>query len=274
MISSSSDETIKIWDLETGECLETLKEHTRSVTCILLDEKTNKFISGSADNTIKIWNLNNYQCLETLKNHAPVQCLLFLSNDLLACGLRDGTINIWNLQEIKIVRSNFGRRKETILCLTNDYLGRLISGSSDKTINIWNSNSNSIELLKVLNGHENHVLCLKTINDGHFLLSGSLDETIRKWNIDSGECLEKFHFNCSINCIETFNNGELLIIGTGSIISNDIIIYNINKKYEIKRYSAHSKYLTSLKLLSNGNLLTSCANGEIKLWNLLVPNSN
>ena len=46
IISASNDETIKIWDLETGECLKTLNDHTNGVTSILI-LKDNKFISGS-----------------------------------------------------------------------------------------------------------------------------------------------------------------------------------------------------------------------------------
>ena len=67
IFSASDDETIKIWNLETGECLKTLNDHTESVKSILIIPN-NKFISGSADATIKIWDLNSFECLNKLKS--------------------------------------------------------------------------------------------------------------------------------------------------------------------------------------------------------------
>ncbi|MBS0607655.1 MAG: hypothetical protein JSR57_11955, partial [Verrucomicrobia bacterium] len=45
--------TIKIWDLASGQELQTLTGHQRSVYC--LEVKDGMLISGSADHTIKIW---------------------------------------------------------------------------------------------------------------------------------------------------------------------------------------------------------------------------
>lgn len=52
LISGSYDNTLKIWDLKTGECTNTLRGHTDSVLCLQFD--TEKIISGSADRTIRV----------------------------------------------------------------------------------------------------------------------------------------------------------------------------------------------------------------------------
>ena len=33
VVSGSNDETLKVWDVETGECLVTLKGHSETVRC-------------------------------------------------------------------------------------------------------------------------------------------------------------------------------------------------------------------------------------------------
>ena len=63
LISCSNDKTIKIWDLNSYQCLQTLEGHTGCVKNILVYQ--NKLISCSYDKTIKIWDLNCYQCLKT-----------------------------------------------------------------------------------------------------------------------------------------------------------------------------------------------------------------
>jgi WD40 repeat protein len=56
IISGSRDKTIRVWDMDTGECLRTLQGHTSSVygLCTLCTVG-NKIISASEDKTIRIW---------------------------------------------------------------------------------------------------------------------------------------------------------------------------------------------------------------------------
>ena len=102
LISASTDKTIKIWDLDTGDCLKTLIDHKKWVTSILI-LPNNKFISGSCDKTLKIWDLNSYECLNTLTNKSDIYALCLISDNQIACGCRNGSINIWNLDNSKKV---------------------------------------------------------------------------------------------------------------------------------------------------------------------------
>ena len=57
----------------------------------------------------------------------------------------------------------------------------IFSGSDDKTIRIWSLLNN--ELIKILEGHNDSILCLTISSDDNFLFSGSKDKTIRIWNL-------------------------------------------------------------------------------------------
>jgi WD40 repeat protein len=57
IISSSGDETIKIWDANIGQCLKTLEGHLDYVYSVTFDPDGTKIISCSYDNTIKIWGI-------------------------------------------------------------------------------------------------------------------------------------------------------------------------------------------------------------------------
>ena len=54
LASGSTDKTIKIWDVATGQCERTLEGHAGSVYALAACAG-GKLASGSDDNTIKIW---------------------------------------------------------------------------------------------------------------------------------------------------------------------------------------------------------------------------
>ena len=60
----------------------------------------------------------------------------------------------------------------------------LASGSSDKTIRLWNAQSG--EHQQTLTGHSNNVINIVWSPDGRVLASGSSDHTIRLWSAQTG----------------------------------------------------------------------------------------
>ena len=51
MVSGSSDNSIRIWDIEHGTCLRTLEGHEELVRCIRFDNK--RIVSGAYDGKYK-----------------------------------------------------------------------------------------------------------------------------------------------------------------------------------------------------------------------------
>ena len=61
--------------------------------------------------------------------------------------------------------------------------GKLASGSDDKTIKIWNTETGNCE--RTLRGHSDSVRSLAFLGEGR-LASGSDDNTIKIWTIETG----------------------------------------------------------------------------------------
>jgi WD40 repeat protein len=57
IISGSGDETLKLWDVQTGECLKTFKGHSGCVFSVSFSNDNNFIISGSQDKTLKLWDV-------------------------------------------------------------------------------------------------------------------------------------------------------------------------------------------------------------------------
>ena len=80
LASSSEDASIKIWDYETGEVEQTLREHTGMVNYIAFNPSGDHLASCARDMTIKLWKRNKeqeYRCQRTLQGHEHVEVEAF-----------------------------------------------------------------------------------------------------------------------------------------------------------------------------------------------------
>jgi WD40 repeat protein len=56
-VSASYDNTLKVWDVATGECVATLEGHSGSVKSVAISPDGRRVVSGSGDGTLKLWGL-------------------------------------------------------------------------------------------------------------------------------------------------------------------------------------------------------------------------
>jgi len=83
LASGSWDNTIKLWDTKTGECIRTLNGHGKGVESVSYDGM-GLLASGSDDTTIKLWNVKTGECIRTLNGHGGwVYCVSFDGEGLL-----------------------------------------------------------------------------------------------------------------------------------------------------------------------------------------------
>jgi WD40 repeat protein len=55
LASGSSDKSIKVWDVTTGQCVATLTGHTGAVSGVCWSPDGATLAGGSRDNSIKLW---------------------------------------------------------------------------------------------------------------------------------------------------------------------------------------------------------------------------
>ena len=69
VLSGSSDNTLKLWDAASGECLRTFSGHGNSVLSCAFSLEGDRVLSGSSDNTLKLWDAASGECLRTFSGH-------------------------------------------------------------------------------------------------------------------------------------------------------------------------------------------------------------
>ncbi|MFL9458636.1 MULTISPECIES: WD40 repeat domain-containing protein [Nostocales] len=77
MASGSHDQTIRVWDVQTGECLKVLQGHIGAIWTVACAPSTDSanspnggiLASGGDDQTVRLWDLQTGHCLHILDEH-------------------------------------------------------------------------------------------------------------------------------------------------------------------------------------------------------------
>lgn len=188
IVSGSSDETIKVWNIRTNAqwSVQTLVGHSGTVRCLHLEG--NRLVSGSSDKTIKVWDLSTQDswssiaCKVTMIGHRDTVRCLQVDDDKVISGSYDMTLKVWDLRTGQCRKTLVGHQAAVLCIHFNDT--KIVSGSGDKTIKLWNYEG---QCMRTLAGHQDAVTCLQF--DSTRIVSGSLDCNLKFWDIHTGDCI-------------------------------------------------------------------------------------
>jgi WD40 repeat protein len=68
LVSGSTDQTVKVWDVNSGQLVCTLHGHTNQVRSVAFGPDR-ILVSSSEDGSIKQWDITTTQCIQTLNGH-------------------------------------------------------------------------------------------------------------------------------------------------------------------------------------------------------------
>ena len=129
--TGSTDHTAKIWDVQTGDCLHTLR---RTGNVRLIDICSNRVITQSMSGKVKIWNLKTGEEVITLPG---IHHSISTSASNLITGSDDNNVQIWDLDRgglNYILHLNANKSFEKSLA---PYRRHVVLESLDGTSTLW-----------------------------------------------------------------------------------------------------------------------------------------
>jgi len=138
----------------------------------------------------------------------------------------------------------------------------LASGSSDKTIKIWETATGTE--LRTLTGHSMTVWSVAYSPDGRYLASGSLDKTIKIWEVATGKVRTLTGHYMTFWSVAYSPDGRYLASGSSD---KTIKIWETATGKELRTLAGHSKGVWSVVYSPDGRYLASGSSDKtIKIW--------
>ncbi|MDJ0510962.1 MAG: WD40 repeat domain-containing protein [Crocosphaera sp.] len=181
---SGDDRTIRIWDLDSGELIQTIGANIGPTTSVQYTPDGTMFITGAigSDRTFKFWDAKTFELLNTSPQQPGFIHDLKISNDgtQLVAAVRN-FVKSWDLSTLQEIRSIKGPRLDINMIAISPDNRTVATANKEGTIMLFDLVTG--RQINTLQGHQGWVLCLEFSPDGKYLYSGAEDKIIKVWQL-------------------------------------------------------------------------------------------
>jgi len=199
IFTASADNSGAVWDIEAGERLKRLREHTAVVNSICGNRRGTQLIAtGSDDCNALLYDLRSRKPIQRLSHEYQITSVCFSDDttQLFTAGI-DPDIHCWDLRKEGILYSLSGHN-ETVTGLRISKDGSfLLSNSMDLTLRSWDIRPyvKGSRALATFTGHQHdfqqNLLRCAWSHDGSKVSAGSSDTYVYIWDVKSARILYK-----------------------------------------------------------------------------------
>lgn len=277
IFTSSDDNTVKMWDANTGVEMTEFTQHQDSCT----DEEGKCWIWGadfspdgrygvtaSRDMTAHIFNASTGALMRTLAGHRASVYDVAWSPDgsAIATSSSDNTIIIWDPENGEPVRTLTGH-SDNVNAIDFDPAGDLLaSASSDGTVRVWNWRTGGRLGTVTIGGAGNDV---KFSNDGSMMAAAANNGVVRLWRTSDRNLLSSLNHGAERAYGVAFADGDKVLATSG--IDPVIRLWNISSGAMLRELEGHKDGVRGLDSTSDGMLIVSGSrDNTARIWDAMT----
>ncbi|MCF3588233.1 CHAT domain-containing protein [Planktothrix agardhii 1029] len=265
LATGSWDNTVKLWDANTGKEIQTLRGHTDRVYGVSFSPDGKRLATGSWDNTVKLWDANTGKEIYTLRGHTDWVWDVSFSPDSkrLASASGDKTVKLWDVSAGKEIQTLTGHTDGLRGVSFSPDGKRLATASSDKTVKLWDSTTG--KEIQTLTGHTNWVWGVSFSPDGQRLATASADKTVKLWDSATGKEIQTLtgHTNW-VRGVSFSPDGQRLATASED---NTVKLWDSATGKEIQTLTGHTDRVNRVSFSPDGQRLATTSDDKtVKLW--------
>ena len=271
IVSGGLDETVRIWDLTTGEQLGCLRGHNNLVSDLAVTPDGTKIVSASNDGTVKIWDIaTGYEFRNSMRyvGVTPDGTRFVLAD-------WDGMIKIWDMEtnrelyaftapidRVNMRDSTLDRTK--IISVSSDEIGDTKPFNITNNIVIWNIETG--HALLTITGHNSVFNDVAVTPDGEKIVSASRDGMVKVWDIETGQVsLTLAGHNDAVTSVKVTPDGKKIV---SSGWDRTVKVWDIETG-QASLTLAHNSVVSNVAVTPDGKKIVSASDDRmVKVWDI------
>ena len=264
--SASHDQSIRLWNIDSGECLKIITGHSDKINAISFHPSGNRLITGSADKTARLWEVETGECVRVFSGHQRSVEAVAISPDgrCLAAASKDWFIYLWDIDSGQCLKLLKGHENEvTTVAFSPD--GQLLaSGSSDKTVRLWDLTTAENIATVAANKRRIYGVCFSP--DGNRLISASRDDTATIWDSRTLEPVHTLTGHCwGVLTVGVSPDGKKLATGSGD---KTISLWDIESGRRLTILRWHERSVAAMQFSKDGHkIISGSYDKSVRIWN-------
>jgi WD40 repeat protein/serine/threonine protein kinase len=274
MATGSQDQTARIWNRVSGQCVSVLAGHQGEVNGVAFSPDSSQLASASDDGTVKIWDVPTSAVLQRLAAHPSGVNSVAFSPDgkwLATCG-REKVVRLWSTSTWEQVRLFEGHLSDVESLAFSQRGDKLATAGADHVVAVWDVATG--KQTQSYKGHQSTVssVCFDRA-DRQILSAGLHDHSVVLWDAATGVQSKAFGpFYGWIHAAVLVEHDQTVLVATkeGQVDQIDVQTPQV-----IRKLLGHAQRVWSIAASHDERqLATASADRTVKIWNLGSGNAH
>jgi len=208
MFTASTDKTVGMFDMETGERVKRMKGHNGIVNACSVSRRGHQLVASASD---------------------------------------DCTVKVWDTRRRFHIKSYQMKYQQTAVCF-DDQTNQVITAGIDNDIKIFDlKQGDHSEPMLTMSGHKDTVTSLTLSHSGHHVLSNSMDHTCRTWDVrpfgPPEKCVSVYvghkHDSFEKNLLKSAWSPDDKKIASGSASCRNVFVWDVQRHQLLYKLPGH-----------------------------------
>ncbi|MDX2263603.1 MAG: TIR domain-containing protein [Hyphomicrobiales bacterium] len=267
IVSGSEDNTLKLWDAQTGREIRTLRWHGNWVRAAAFSPDGKTIVSASDDKTLKLWDAQTGREIRRLSGHGDWVRAAAFSPDgkTIVSASDDKTLKLWDASTGREIITLLGHRDIVWAGAFSPDGKTVVSASKDKTLKLWDAATG--REIRILKGHGSIVWVAAFAPDGKTIVSASDDNTLKLWDANTGRVIRTLRWHGNWVRAAAFSpDGKTIVSGSRD---NTLKLWDSNTGRVIRTLTGHGGGVLAAAFSPDGKTIVSASEDKtVKLWDV------
>ncbi|KAF3484280.1 uncharacterized protein GIQ15_03604 [Arthroderma uncinatum] len=225
LASGSSDATIKLWDVPTGNCIATFGGRGWAARSVAFSPDGSKLASVSYDATLELWDVATGNCILTFEGYSDRVLSVTFSPDGRKLALSGKTVKLWDVAAGCYITTLECDNRFPVHSIAFSPDGRWLVPDNgplevgEGPLKLWDTVTGKCAM--TLKGGVDFVRSLAFSPDGSRLASASGEIiSVRLWDIATGNCIAMLDVGTTLTNLAFDATGSQLNTDIGSFVLN------------------------------------------------------